>query len=463
MGLLVKGGEVVTASARYTADVYAENETITRIDKNIDASQLPPGTEVIDASGKYVFPGFIDPHTHIYLPFMGTYAKDSYTSGSKAAILGGTTTFIDFCIPGKSEQPLAAFETWNKQSEGSSACDYTYHLAVTRYDEEVEAQTREIVGKGVGSFKIFLAYKGAFGIDDGELYNTLKLAKQLGVITTAHCENETLVTEMSQRLFDEGKVEPEWHYHSRPPLVEAEGTNHLMTFAEVHDAHVYVVHLSCEEALANARRAKHRGVNAWVETLIQFLLLDMTYAERDGFEAAKFVMSPPLRDKRNQDVLWAGVKHGLISTVATDHAPFDYGDQKPMGKDDFRKIPNGIPALEERVKLLYSEGVAKGRLDLHRFVDSASTQAAKIFGLFPRKGTIQLGADADLVIWDPKRQTTISQKQQTMNVDYSAFEGWKVTGYPEVVTVRGAVAARDGKFVGTVGRGRFLQREPTHF
>ena len=460
MSLLIKNGEIVTASERYVADIYCEGETITQIAKDITP---PPGCEVIDATGKYVFPGFIDPHTHIYLPFMGTFAKDTYTTASQAALVGGTTTFIDFCIPMRNEEPLEAWETWNSKSEGKSACDYTYHMAVTRFDDAVESQVREIVRNGVSSFKVFLAYKGAFGVDDEELYHTLKMAKELGVITTAHCENEVIVAELQKELIAQGKVGPKWHYHSRPPRVEAEGTHHLMTFAEIHDAHVYVVHLSCDEALQAAAAAKYRGVNVWIETLIQYLLLDKTYAELPDFEGAKYVMSPPLREKSNQNVLWNAINHGLVSTIATDHAPFDFHGQKPMGQSDFTKIPNGIPALEDRVNLFFTHGVKAGRIDLHRFVDAASTQAAKIFGLYPRKGTIQLGADADLVVYDPNFERELSHETQLMNVDYNPFEGWKIQGRPHVVTVRGEVAARDGGFVGTVGRERFLKRVPNHF
>ncbi|MEM7166748.1 MAG: dihydropyrimidinase [Planctomycetota bacterium] len=460
MALLIKNGEVVTASERYKADIYCDGETITKIGPDLQAD---PGVEVIDATGKYVFPGFIDPHTHIYLPFMGTYAKDTYETASQAALIGGTTCFVDFCIPSRSEEPRDAFEIWESKSHGNSACDFTYHMAVTRFDSGTEEQLRHIVTQeGVSSFKVFLAYKGAFGVPDEELYHTLRLAKELGVITTAHCENGDIVQEMQRELIAEEKRGPEWHYHSRPPIVEAEGTQHLMTFAELHDAHVYIVHLSCQEALDAAMRAKSRGVNVWVETLIQYLLLDMSYAERPAFEGAKYVMSPPLRDSANQSVLWNGLKQRFISTLATDHAPFDFAAQKTMGKDDFTMIPNGIPALEDRVNLLYTHGVAKGRLDLQTFVDCASTQAAKIFGLYPRKGTIQPGADADLVIYDPDYRGKISASTHTINTDYSAFEGWEIEGRPSVVTVRGEVAVRDGKFVGTKGRGERVRRDPNH-
>ena len=459
MGVLIKNGEIVTADSRYRADIFCADETITAIGPNLSA---PPGTEIIDASGKYVFPGFIDPHVHIYLPFMGTYSKDNYESGSKAAIVGGTTSLIEMCCPSRKDDALQSFELWMSQAVGKSACDFTFHMGVTKFDEQTESQLREIVKRGISSFKIFLAYKGAFGVDDTELYRTLKLAKELGVIVTAHCENETLVAERCRELLAAGKTDPAQHHESRPPAVEAEGVHHLMTFAELTGAATYIVHLSCKEALSTAMAARQRGVRVAVETLIQYLVLDKTYAERPNFEGAKYVMSPPLRDARNQAVLWNGLRDGLIQTVATDHAPFDFATQKPMGRDDFTKIPNGIPSLEERVNLLYTHGVCRGKVDLHTFVDVASTRVAKLFGLFPRKGAIQLGADADLVVFDPDYRGTISSRTQQMAVDYSAFEGWKLEGRPSVVTVRGQVAARDGRFTGTLGRGRFLHRTPSH-
>jgi dihydropyrimidinase len=460
MALLIKNGEIITASERYVADIFCQDETITRIERNLTA---PSGAEVIDATGKYVFPGFIDPHVHIYLPFMGTFAKDTHETASKAALIGGTTTYIEMICPARNEEPMAGFELWLGKAQSNSACDFTFHMGVTRYDDAAERQLIEIVKRGIASFKIFLAYKGAFGVTDEELYKALGLAKRLGVITTAHCENADLVLELQKKLLNEGKTGPEWHHESRPPFVEAEGVHHLATFARLHDAHIYVVHLSCHEALREAARAKYHGLKLWVETLIQYLLIDKTYAERPNFEGAKFVMSPPLRDKRNQGVLWNGLREGLISTIATDHAPFDFADQKRMGENDFTRIPNGIPSLEDRVNAFYTYGVKTGRIDLHRFVDAASTQSARIFGLFPRKGTIQLGSDADLVVYDPQYRGVFSSKTQSVNVDYNAFEGMPIEGRPSIVTVRGQVAVCDGKFVGKVGRGKLLQREPTHF
>jgi dihydropyrimidinase len=460
MSLLIKNGQIVTASERYVADIFCEDETITRIDQNLSA---PRGAEVIDATGKLIFPGFIDPHVHIYLPFMGTFAKDTHETASKAALVGGTTTFIEMICPAKTDDPMAAFELWLGKAQGQSACDFTFHMGVTRFDSAAEHQFTEIVKRGLSSFKVFLAYKGAFSVSDEELYQALRLAKKLGVMTTAHCENADLVLESQKKLLGEKRTGPEWHHQSRPPRVEAEGVHHLLTFAEMLEAHVYIVHLSCHEALREAAVGKYRGVNVWVETLIQYLLLNKAHAELPNFEGAKFVMSPPLRDQRNQTVLWNGLREGLISTLATDHAPFDFGTQKIMGKDDFTKIPNGIPSLEDRVNLFYTYGVKRGRVDLHRFVDAASTQAARLFGLFPRKGAIQPGSDADLVVYDPVYRGIISVKTQTMNVDYNPFEGIAIEGRPHVVTVRGKVAVREGKFVGQPGRGRFLQREPGHF
>jgi len=460
MSLLIKNGEIITASERYTADIWCEGETITRIDRDIAPS---PGAEVIDARGQYVFPGFIDPHVHIHLPCLGTFAKDTHETGSKAALVGGTTTFIEMIAPARTDGPMESFELWLDRAQGHSACDFTFHMGVARYDDQMEMEMLEIVKRGLSSFKILLAYKGISAITDEELYRTLRLAKKLGVITTAHCENADLIAELQKKLVGEGKTGPEWHHESRPPLVEAEGVHHLMTFARLLDAHVYIVHTSCEEAVREAVNGKLGGVKVWIETLIQYLVTDKTYAERPNFEGAKFVMSPPLRDKRNQDVLWNGLRDGLISTLASDHAPFDFATQKRLGENDFTRIPTGIPSLEDRNNVFYTYGVRRGRLDLHRFVDAASTQAAKLFGLFPRKGAIQPGSDADLVVYDPHYRGTISVKTQTMNVDYNPFEGMAIEGRPSVVTVRGQVAVRDGKFVGHIGRGKFLPREPSHF
>jgi dihydropyrimidinase len=456
--IFIKNGEIVTAESRFKADIYAENETITAIGPNLE---VPPDTDVIDATGKYVFPGFIDPHVHIYLPFMSTFAKDTHETASIAALVGGTTTYIEMCCPSRLDDTLEGYELWKQKAAGNSACDYTFHMSVTKFTDKTEGQLREIVKDGISSFKVFLAYKDFFGVEDGELYQTLSLAKKLGVIVTAHCENAELVSRLQQELLAAGKTGPEWHEPSRPESVEADGTHHFATFLENTGAAGYVVHLSCEPALQAALEAKKRGVNIHVESVIPHFLLDKTYAERPGVEGMKHVMSPPLRDARNQAKLWEALNAGLIDTVGTDHCPFDI-DQKLLGTSAFTQIPNGIPGIEERVNLLYTYGVKAGKLDLQRFVDSASTRAAKLFGLYPRKGTVAVGSDADLVIFDPEYRGVISAHTQKVNNDYSGFEGMKIEGRPSVVTVRGKVQVRDGEFVGERGRGVLLKREPCH-
>lgn len=459
MGLLIRNADIVNADSRTQGDIYAENEVITRIGKNLEVA---PETEVVDASGKLVFPGFIDPHVHIYLPFMATFAKDTHETGSIAALIGGTTTYIEMCCPNRTDDALAGYELWKSKASGNSACDYAFHMSVTQFVSETESQLREIVADGTPSFKIFLAYKNFFGVDDGEMYQTLTLAKKLGVIVTAHCENAELVARLQERLIVEGKIGPEWHEPSRPESVEAEGTERFATFLENTGASGYVVHLSCEKALNAAVAAKNRGVRISVETVLPHLLLDKTYAERAGVEGMKHVMSPPLRAKANQDVLWKALAGKAVDTVGTDHCPFDT-EQKLMGKDAFTNIPNGIPGIEDRVNLLYTYGVKRGRVDLQRFVEVASARAAKLFGLFPRKGTIAVGSDADLVVFDPEYRGTVSAKTQHVNNDYNGFEGMSIEGRPTVVTVRGKVQVRDGKFVGQRGRGKMLKREPAYF
>ena len=476
MTLLIRNGDIITSCERRTADILCENGQITAIGSNL---QAPEGAEVIDASGKYVFPGFIDPHVHIYLPFMGTFSKDDWETGSRAALMGGTTTLIEMCCPSRAEDPLEAIRLWKSKAAGLASCDYTFHAGVTRFDDSTPAALKAVVEEEqISSFKVFLAYKGAFGIEDTELYQTLALAKDLGVVVTAHCENADLVSETQKRLVAEGKTGPEWHEPSRPITVEAEGCHHLMTFAEMTGAEVYVVHTSCQPAVEAITAARERGVKASIETVAPYLTLDSSYAEKPGFEGAKYVMSPPIRAKEQQDYLWQALADGVIDTVATDHAPFDFATQKHMGHPEagkavnasfkptgqpanFTLIPNGIPSVEERVKLLYTHGVATGRIDLHTFVRVASTRAAEIFGLYPRKGEIAPGSDADLVIWDPGWSGIITAASHSMATDYSAFEGWPIQGRPESVTVRGKLMVKDGQWCGEKGWGTFLPRKPS--
>jgi dihydropyrimidinase len=459
MPLLIQNGEIITADARYTADIYIEDQTISQIGH---ALTVPEGTEIVDATGKYVFPGFIDPHVHIFLPFMATHAKDTHQTGSIAALIGGTTTYLEMCCPSRHDDTLAGYTLWKSKAEGNSACDYSFHMSVTKFDDTTAAQLREIVADGINSFKVFLSYKNFFGVDDGELYQTLTLAKELGVIVTAHCENAELVGQLQQSLLVQGKTSSAYHEASRPVQVEAEGTNRFATFLEMTGATGYVVHLSCAAALERAISAKTKGIPLFIESVIPHFLLDKTYAEREGVAGAQYVMSPPLRDKSNQKPLWDALEQGFIDTIGTDHCPFDL-EQKALGTDAFTAIPNGLPAIEDRVNLLYTYGVSRGKLDLHRFVEAASTKAAKIFGLFPQKGCIAVGSDADLVIYDPSYRGTISTKTHSMNVDNSVFEGWEMDGRPSLVTVRGKIQVRDGKFVGDGSRGKLLRRKPMYF
>ncbi|MBW2735600.1 MAG: dihydropyrimidinase [Deltaproteobacteria bacterium] len=454
MPLLIRGGEIVDASQRFVGDVFCEGETITEVAPRIES--FPPDTEVIDASGKFVFPGFIEPHAHVYLPVMGTEAKDTFGSASRAALVGGTTTLFDFISPEQQQSPLEAFAEWKQRASGQSACDYAFHLAITRLDDAAEAEIRRIVEEGVTSFKVYLAYPGV-GLDDASLYRALRLGKDLGVVTCAHCENEALVSALQAELIAAGKTGPRSHALSRPPQVEADGTHHFLTFAEMAGAEVYLVHVSCADALQVALAARARGVSLFIETLIQFLLLDESLTQRDDFEAAKWLVSPPLRAKAHQEALWDGLADGSIDTLATDHAPFDFKGQKDAGKELFTCIPSGMPGIEDRINLIYTYGVRQGRIDLQRMVELASTHPAQIFGLYPRKGAIEVGADADLVVYDPEYRGEIRAAEQEMNVDYNAFEGWSIEGRPEWVTMRGSVAVRAGKFIGEE-RGELLRR-----
>ena len=457
MSLLIKNGLLVDHDGRRKADIYCEDETITRVGTNLDT---PAGTTVIDAAGKYVFPGFIDPHVHIHLPFMGTFAKDTHETGSKAALMGGTTSFIEMCCPNRTMDLVDGYEEWKSLAAGNASCDYAFHMAVPKWEQNItNIQLDKVIADGTTSFKVFLAYKDFFGVYDDELFNVLTYAAKHGIITTAHTENAELVAQMQARLLAEGKTEPRYHEMSRPDFVEASGVNHFATFLELTGARGYVVHLSNAKALAEAVKARKRGVQIGVEAVIPHLILNKEYAERPDFEGAKYIMSPPLRTKTDNDALWNGLKSGLIDTVATDHAPFDFGAQKVMGKDDFTKIPNGIPAIEDRINLLYTYGVSRGSLSLERFVEVASTNAAKFFGMFPRKGNLRVGADADIVVFDPEASGTFSVKTQSMNIDYNGFEGMERDGKPVAVTVRGKVQVQNGTFIGEAGHGKMIKRD----
>ena len=460
MGLLVRNGRIVTATEDRLADIHAEGETITRIEASIDPRELPSDTEVVDADGMYVFPGFIDPHVHVHLPFMGTNAIDDHDSASRAALVGGTTTILEMICPGPEEEPLEAFNTWKGLADAGCCCDYSFHQSVVRFDDLAMGQLRELVAEhGVQSFKVFLAYKGALDIGDTELFQLMLLARELGVVLTAHCENAEAIDQMQRLLVASGRTGPEFHEPSRPRDVEADGVNHLCLFAQLTGASVYIVHTSCGAALERALAARAGGVDVTVESVIPHLVLDRSFAERPDFEGARFVMSPPLRDSIEHDTLWGAIRDREIATIGTDHAPFDFATQKQMGRDDFTRIPNGIPSIQERVDLVHTFGVCEQRIDLQTMVDACSTQAAKRFNLYPRKGDIVVGSDADLVVYDPAFRGTFTAAESLSRIDYCGYEGMPRKGRSHVVTLRGRVVARDGAYVGEAGSGNYLHRK----
>ncbi|MDD2239528.1 MAG: dihydropyrimidinase [Kiritimatiellae bacterium] len=453
MGLLIRGGEVVTGSGRHRADVWCAGETIEQVAPGLEA---PPGAEVIEAAGKLVFPGFIDPHVHAYLPLKNVTAKSDYAACTRAALLGGTTCIMDFAGSGAEADLDEAWAVWTAQAEGKASCDYSWHLTLTHFDETIRRQLEEYVTRGLRSVKIYLAYKPALAMSDDDLVAVLSFAAAHDLVVMAHCENADLIPALQQKLLAAGRTGPEWHGASRPPLVEAEGVCRFLTFAAATGAKVYVVHLSSAEALSMADRFRDKLEHLWIETMIHYLMLDASYTERADFEGAKWVLSPPLRDTTDQAALWAALADGRIDTLGTDHCPFDFDGQKTMGRDDFTQIPNGIGGVEERMALAYTAGVVGGRLSAERLVAVAAENPAKIFGLWGRKGGVAPGFDADLVVWNPEARRTISATTQALDTDYNPYEGVAVQGAPELVTVRGQIMVRGGQFVGTPGTGRLV-------
>jgi len=453
MSILIKNGRIATAESDYIADIYIEGETIAAIGKNLNIA----ADTTIDATDKIVFPGGIDPHVHLDMPFMGTFSSDDYSSGTLAAMHGGTTMVIDFILQTQGKSLYNALRTWQQKSKDKAYGDYSYHMAVTDFNENTKAEIQQMVEKeGITSFKTFMAYKGALMIDDGQMVDLMHEVKRCGGMVTVHATNGDMIDHLIAKHRAEGKLSPLYHYLSQPEVTEAEASARFADMAEYTDVPAYIVHLTCEGALNAVRDANKRNQKVFVETCIQYLLLDASLYEKD-FEGAKWVMSPPLRQPKDQATLWAGINQGIVQVVATDHCPFMW-EQKQMGKDDFSKIPNGHPAIENRVELLYSEGVAKGKISLNKFVEVSSTNAAKIFGMYPKKGCIAIGSDADLVIFDPNEKHTISAKTHHMNVDYSGYEGWEVTGKCKTVLMRGKVAIDDGKVLIDKGYGQFVKR-----
>lgn len=455
MRTLIKNGRIVTAVDDYHGDILVEGETITLIGQHLDI----PADRVIDASDKLVIPGGVDPHVHLELPFGGTYSSDDFRTGTIAAAHGGTTTIIDFAVQYKGQSLIEGLDAWHRKAEGKTAIDYSFHLIITDLpDSRLPELKQVILNEGVPSFKLFMAYPGVFLVDDGTIFKAMLTAGQAGGLVCMHAENGVVIDVLVKRALAEGKTAPKYHALTRSPKAEAEGTGRAIAIAEMAGAPVYIVHLSCADALNKVREARDLGLPAYAETCPQYLFLDYSYYEQEGFEGAKYVMTPPLREKWHQDELWKGLRMDDLQVVSTDHCPFCFKEQKELGRNDFSKIPNGGPGIEHRVSLIYNGGVVGGRISLNRFVELVSTAPAKMFGLFPRKGTIAIGSDADIVVFDPHREVTLSAATHHMNVDYSAYEGMKIKGATEVVLSRGKVIIEHGQYVGTPGEGRFIKR-----
>jgi dihydropyrimidinase len=453
MSTLIKNGRIVTAGEDYTADIFIDGETISAI-----GLDLPMRADrVIDARGLMVMPGGIDPHVHLALPSMGTVSSDDYTSGTRAALFGGTTTVIDFVTQTKGQTLGSALEAWRGRSDGMACGDYAFHMIVTDLNQTTKDEIERLISdEGITSFKVFMAYKETLMIDDAGILELMQEVKRLGGIVTVHATNGEMIDTLKTTYRNEGCRSPLYHYLSQPEITESEATGRFADLAYESGVMSYVVHLSCEGALNRIRDAARRNQKVFAETCIQYLLLDASVYEHD-FDGAKYVMSPPLRVKKDRDALWAGIDQGSVQVVATDHCPFTW-EQKLMGRHDFTKIPNGGAGIEHRMELLFSEGVHKGKISLARFVEVTSANAAKIFGLFPKKGCIAVGSDADLVIFDPNEEHTISAATHHMNVDYSSYEGWRVKGKTKTVLVRGTVAIESDKICVGPGFGRYLKR-----
>ncbi|MGP7818023.1 dihydropyrimidinase [Niallia sp. 01092] len=455
MKKIIKNGIIVTAADTYCADICIENGIITQIGEDLHAVDA----EMINAKGCYVFPGGIDPHTHLDMPFGGTVTKDDFETGTKAAAFGGTTTIIDFCLTSKGKPLKSAIETWHSKSKQKAVIDYSFHLQIVEANEEVLNELPDIIEEeGITSLKVFMAYKNHFQADDETLFRTLVAAKELGALVMVHAENGDVIDYLVKKALKEGKTDPIYHALTRPAEVEGEATGRAAVLTGLAKSQLYVVHVSCSAAAKKIEEARSNGIDIWGETCPQYLVLDQTYLEKPDFEGAKYVWSPPLREKWNQEVLWNSLKTGQLQTLGSDQCSFDFKGQKELGKGDFSKIPNGGPIIEDRVSILFSEGVKKGRISLNQFVDIMSTRAAKLFGLYPKKGTIAIGADADLVIFDPEIERTISAESHHMAVDYNPFEGMQITGEPVSVLSRGEFVIRDKQFVGKPGAGQFIKR-----
>jgi dihydropyrimidinase len=454
MSIVIKNGTIVTATDQYIGDVLIEGEKIT----TIGSALTMPADRVIDARGKFVLPGGIDVHTHMDMPFGGTTSADDFESGTIAAAFGGTTTIVDFAIQYRGETLHHAFETWSKKAEGKAAIDYGFHMIITELTDQVEIEMDAMVRQGVSSFKLFMAYPGVFMLDDASIFRAMRRTGKNGGTICMHAENGGVIDVLVKEAIKNGQTAPKYHALTRPARAEGEATHRAIALAEIADVPVYIVHLSAAEALEMVTEARDRGLPAFAETCPQYLFLSYDNYEEPGFEGSKYVMSPPLRDKSTQDRLWRGLAGNDLQAIATDHCPFCM-KEKHLGETDFSKIPNGAPGVETRMSLVYDGGVRTGKISMNRFVELTSTSPAKIFGMFPKKGTIAPGSDADIVIFDPEKTTTLSAKTHHMKVDYNPYEGRQVTGVTETVLSRGKVIVEGGKFTGKAGAGLFLKRD----
>jgi dihydropyrimidinase len=456
MSVLIKSGRIVTAADDYVGDVFVDNGTVSLIGESLDVV----ADKVIDASGKYVIPGAIDPHTHIELPFGGTVTCDDFTSGTVSAAFGGTTSLIDFCFQMPGQTFPQGLETWHEKIERCKpVIDVGFHMAITDLREGGTLEDlAKVPDEGVTSYKLFMAYKGAVMVDDETLFKAMEVAADTGAVVMVHAENGDAIDILVKRALAEGHTEPIWHARTRPPETEGEATNRAIQLARVAGCPLYVVHVSCKEAIEPIAIAREKNWDVWGETCTQYFFIDESYLDQPDFEGGKYVYTPPPRPKENQEHLWKAVASDVLSVVSTDHCPFNWPEQKGLGRDDFSKIPNGGPGIENRLHMLYTFGVRTGRLTMNRLVELTSTNVAKYFGLYPRKGTIAPGSDADIVVWDPDKKLTISAKTHHSNINYNLFEGTEVTGAPEVVLVRGQVIVENDELVAQPGAGQFVRR-----
>jgi len=454
MSILIRNGRIVTASEDYIGDIYIEGEKVVAIGENLSYKSR----RTINARGKIVMPGAIDPHVHLEMPFMGTFSSDTYETGTRAALYGGTTTVIDFILQKQGKSLYSAYKEWSGRAKNNAVGDYSFHMAVTDFNEDTKTEIASLVEKeGITSFKMFMAYRGALMIDDRQMNGLMQEVRRCGGMVTAHATNGDMIDYLVAKHRSEGKLSPLYHYLSQPEITESEASHRFTDFGYYNDCPIYIVHMTCEGAVNAIRQAQFRNQKVFGETCIQYLILDASLYCKPRFEGAKYVMSPPLREPKDQETLWAAINQGVVEVVATDHCPFMWA-QKLMGKDDFSKIPNGHPAIEHRLELLYSEGVRNGKISINKMVEVASTNAAKIFGMFPRKGCIAVGSDADIAILNPKTKHKLSKKSHHMNVDYSAYEGWEVQGKIETVLLRGQVAIEENQCWVEKGYGAFIKR-----